>query len=149
MDHKTLKQKLFDLYDGALTGADRQDAEIHLAQCAECREIYAGWQKTARALFRVPEPAVSDAFVHRVLDRLPVSSPRRRTAPWMIQLEWLVPAMGLAALMLAVLGPVEQAVSVDALLFGDEQERTSTRLMLAGETPSSDEVLGLVMEGSP
>ena len=32
---------MFYLYDGALSGEEREDAEIHLKRCAECRRAIA------------------------------------------------------------------------------------------------------------
>ena len=149
MSHDAMKDKLFALHDGELTGAARREVEAHLDGCTECRAIYERWTRTSRALFRVAEPRASEAFVDRVLDRIAGSEPRHWTAPWVVDLRWLVPAVGLAVLLVLVSGPKEPRVSVDALLLEDGREGGSAQLMLAQDTPSSEEVLGFVMEGQP
>ena len=148
MDHETMKRKLFEFYDGALTGIERQQMATHLLQCAECRQAHASWQRTAAALFRRREPQASEAFVQQVLDRLPQSAPRRQVMPWAIRLRWLAPAAGLAALLFIMLRPSESAVSVDAMLLSDHRDQPSTQLVLASNTSSPDDVLGLLMEDS-
>ncbi len=55
MSHDTLKEKLFALYDGELTGEVRHEVEAHVANCSECRTAYAQWQQTASTFFRAPD----------------------------------------------------------------------------------------------
>ncbi len=148
MDHETLTDQLFALYDGELTGHARRAVETHLTQCRECRQRYAQWQQTARALFRVPDVQPSDVFVHQVMGRLrePVRAPRVRSW-WRVR--WLLPAMGLASLVLLVLSPAQRPVSLEALLLADGSENASAQIVLASTSPSADDVLGLVVEGHP
>lgn len=148
MDHDALKQKLMDFYDGELIRIERLEIESHLKACAECRQALEHWRKTAKALFKQPGPEASEFFVQQVLKRIAGAALKRRRPSW-AGVRWLVPAFGLAAMMLVVLRPVEQAVTVDALLFDDARQQAATRLMLASEKTSQDDVLGFMMEDSP
>ena len=151
MNHETLKDKLFALYDGELTGEDRRQTELHLAECAECSRMYVQWQKTAKAFLRPPEVEVSDTFVQRVMERIEEEEPRRREVwmPWTERIRWMIPALGLASvllLVLGVLGPTQESVSIEALLLGNGQENAQIRLVLASDSPQTD-ALGFIMEG--
>ena len=148
MSHDTLKEKLFALYDGELTGEVRHEVEAHVANCSECRTAYAQWQQTASTFFRAPDVQTSDAFVHQMMGRLTASVRPRRAAPWR-EMRWLIPAMGLAGVLLLVLGPAQHPVSLEALLLADGPENMPAQFVLASDTPSVDDVLGLVMEGRP
>ncbi len=128
-DHAHIKEKIFALYDGELVGEARLEAETHLKECAECQALFEGWSKTAKTLFREPQPLESEFFVRRVMeqvDRLnaPAPPPMRRR----YYLRWLVPAISLATLFLVMRQPIQQPVSVETLL------------------PTMDEVLDFGME---
>jgi len=148
MSHDTPKEKLFAFYDGELTGEARREVEAHVANCSECRDAYAQWQQTANVFFRVPNVQTSDAFVHQVMGRLTASVRPHRAASWM-EMRWLIPAAGLAGILLLVLGSAQHSVSLEALLLADGPENMPAQFVLASDTPSADDVLGLVMEGRP
>ena len=148
MDHDTLKEKLFTFYDRELTGEARREVEAHVANCSECRDAYAQWQQTASVLFRVPDVQTSDVFVHQVMGRLTASVRPRRAAPW-LEMRWLIPVVGLAGLLLLMLSLAQHPVSLEALLLADGPENMPAQFVLASDTPSADDVLGLVMEGRP
>jgi anti-sigma factor RsiW len=150
MDHKAVKERLFALYDGELDASARQEAESHLAGCLECRELYQSWAKTARVLFPSPKIQPSEFFVHRVMDQIyALEAPRRRLS-WGLSLPWIVPAVGIAAMIL--LAPVPPPMSLAPLstatmLTGDRMD-TDSQWMLSNKQMRNDEVLGFVMEGS-
>ena len=155
MNHEILKDKLFVLYDGELSGEDRRLIENHLAGCADCSRTHAQWQRTAKAFFRVPQVEVSEAFVQRVMDRIKEDikekeSPLREVPiPWTVRIRWMVPALGLACvllLVLGVLGPAQDPVSIEALLLGNGQESAESRFVLASDSSGADRALGLIME---
>ena len=149
MDHHTMQDQLFALYDGELADTARQEVEAHLASCAGCRHRYVEWQHTAKALFRVPQPEASEAFVYQLMERIDAGGQPRRATPWVIGVRWLVPALGLAGVLLVVLGPARRTVSIEALLLADGRENAQAQFVLAGEPPTSDEVFGYLMEGQP
>ncbi len=157
MGHKTIKEKLFALYDGELDPAARKEVEAHLSGCPECRELHGRWAKTAKVLFSSPAAKNSpqdesaglladEFFVKSVMSRI-----RERQAPKPaisrdIYLRWLVPAIGLALMLLAVLPPAPQVVSMDTWLFQDAGSRSSW--LFSNNALSADETLQFVMEGS-
>ena len=149
MKHHLRQDQLFTLHDGELTGAARREAEAHLADCAVCRKTLAQWQRTANALFRAPDVHPSDAFVHQLMERIKALEQPRRAAPWVVAIRWLAPAVGLAGLLLLVLGPMERAVSVETLLLTEAREQAPTQFVLASEPSTMDDVLGSIMEGQP
>ena len=134
MDHTTIQERLFALYDGELAGEDRRAVEDHVLGCAECRALIARWKQVAGALFPSPHVATSEAFVERVMQRIATPKPPRVRLPRRPrEFGWLIPAMGLAAMLLALFSrPMQQVVSVESLLLG--------------ENPSGDDVLNLLME---
>ncbi len=70
MDHESLKNKVFELYDGELPSLEKAEVEQHLAACAECRGLLEGWRASASVLFARPRVAPSEAFVQRVMARI-------------------------------------------------------------------------------
>ena len=146
MDHKLMKDKLFALYDGELESADRKEVETHISDCLECRELYERWTKTASVFFRVPKVVTSDFFVQSVMNRVhSLEEPSARTVSWNGLLNWLVPAISLVLVFLAVALPLPQTASVDAFLFQETNNRSSW--IFANKAPTTDETLQLVMEG--
>ena len=147
MDHKTLKERLFALYDGELEAAEREKMRSHLDGCLECRELYERWTKTAKVFFKAPKSGTSEFFVQRVMDRIhTLEAPKHRAPGWNVSLQWLVPAVGgLALLFLAVVLPAPQTVSIDAMLFQEASGRPL--LAFSDDALSTDETLQFVMEG--
>lgn len=149
MNHKAILIALFAMYDEELVGAERQEVEAHLAACPECQRIYTQWRQTANALFRTPQVRTSDAFVHRLMERIDALAQPRRPRPWIVGIRWLVPAMGLASLVFLVLGSTRRAVSLETLLLADGRDKMPAQFVLASEPPTTDEVFGFLMEGQP
>ena len=93
------------LVDGALPGDRQAEVEAHLASCPGCR---AGRDSIARALSALsalpPPPAPAPGFEQRFYARLARQAPRHRSILDRLTvrpLRWLVPATGLAALLVA------------------------------------------------
>ncbi len=144
MNHQTLKDKMFALYDGELSGKELQEAQAHLASCQECGRAYAQWQRTAKTFFRVPEVEESEAFVHRVMERLEALNepkPSRAWVTWSFPSRWFVPAMAVALLFILALGgvvaPNPSPVSLETLLLSGEEENV---------LPTTDQLFGFIME---
>ena len=139
MNHSGMKEKVYALCDGELKREARQEAETHLKDCPECSAMVERWKATAGLFFQKPQPAPSEFFVQRVMDRIemwerPLPAPRRSAS-----LRWLVPALGLAAVLFAVMRPVQMQppVSVEMLLL---EEGTPGPV-------SADQMLRFAMEG--
>ena len=145
MDHQTIKEQLFALYDGELDAAARKEIESHLGGCTECREIYERWTKTAKAFFKAPTVHPSEFFVRQVMGRIQGSEVPRRVPTWNITLRWLVPVIGVAAMFFVVMRPAPNLFSMDALLLGSQDMGAS---LLYEKAPTVDETLEFVMEES-
>lgn len=145
MTHDAIREQVFALSDGELSGEARRAAQAHLEECTECRQVVASWKRTAGVFFRSPEVQGSEAFVDRVLNRIAATERTPAVSAWKPSVRWLIPALGLAALLL-VMRPSDQPMSLDALLLtgGEEDE---VQLVLARESPSVDAVLNAVLEG--
>ena len=114
-DHTRMKEKVFAFYDGELEGEARLEAETHLKECAECQKRFEGWKTTAKQLFQEPVPLESEFFVRRVMEKvgaLEMPHPVRRRH----HLRWLVPALTVATLLLVMIQPARESVSVEMLL---------------------------------
>ncbi len=105
------------------------------------------WKAAAGLFFQKPQPAPSEFFVQRVMDRIemwerPLPAPRRNAS-----LRWLVPALGLAAVLFAVLRPtpLQPPVSVEMLLL--EGTPGPASWVLSEKTPTADQLLGFTLEG--
>ena len=144
MDHKTLKQQLFALYDGELAGESRLEVESHLAGCAECQRLYGQWSKTAKVFFKVPEPATSEFFVRSVMNRIQALETPKPAIRWEFSFRWFATAVGLAALLLVLMPQAPQALSMD-MLFQDNSAASS--LLLSNKAMTSDDTLQFLMEG--
>jgi len=149
MGHTAMQDKLFALYDGELTGAVRQEIETHLASCRACRQLYTRWQQTAQVFFRPPHVQVAEAFVHQLMERIAVVERPHRVRRWPVAVRWLVPAVGLAGLLLLFVRPGRGALSIETLLLGEGQGSEQTQLLLASEPPTTEQMFGVMMEGQP
>ncbi len=145
MDHAAIRERVFAFYDGELAGDARQEVEAHLQGCPECRAMVERWTATAGVFFKKPQPDTSEFFVQRVMDRIETQQRPRPALRWRVELRWLVPALGLTAMLFVVMQPAQQPVSVEMLLLGDTGGATSW--VLSNGAPTADEMLGLAMEG--
>ena len=147
MNHAAMKEKVFALYDGELDQNSRREVETHLGECPDCRSLFECWKTAAGVFFQEPRPLVSEFFVQRVMDKIeawerPLPATRRNAS-----LRWLVPALGLAAMLFAILRPMQmqQPVSVEGLLL--EGIPGPTSWVLSNRTLTTDQMLGFAMEG--
>ncbi len=150
MDHNAIQAQLFALYDGELTGSARGAVESHLLDCTECRALLADWKRVVGACFQSPEVSSSEALVQCVMQRIARVPPqpfRVRLPRWIVEGGWLAPAIGLVGLGLVVMqGPLQQTVSIETLLLSDGREPAALQQVLTEESPSGDEIFGLLME---
>jgi anti-sigma factor RsiW len=113
-DREQLTEMLSAYLDGALTSAEREALERHLAGCAECQEELAGLIRVGALLRALPEPALPRSFTlpepgaaHGGRS-LPVRSARRVSA-WSGAAQWvggLAAALGAGILLAGVLPPL-------------------------------------------
>ena len=146
MDHDTINERLMEWHDGALPAEVRREVEAHVAGCAECLAAATQWQRTARALFQAPDVQTSEAFVQRVMERIAALEISRQAIPWAARIRWLAPAVGLAGLLLLMLGPSDHPVSIETLLLTSGRDSAPTQLALASEPPTTDEVFNVLLE---
>ena len=144
MNHTVMKEKIFALYDGELTGEARKEAEAHLKECSECGTMVEGWTAAAKTFFKEPKPMESEFFVRRVMDRIESSVKPRPAFRRNIYLRWLVPALGVAAVLFAIGQPVRRSVSIEALLL--EEIPRPASWVLSHARPTADEMLEFAME---
>ena len=134
MNHETIKEQLYAFYDGELDAIARQNLKTHLDGCLECREIYDRWSKTAKALFRKTKPETSEFFVQQVMNRVRELPSYKRSFGWEISLPWLVPALGLAMMIMVIAPSASQGGIMEEFVFSNNPA-------------SADESLQYVMEG--
>ncbi len=147
MDHEAMKEQVFALYDGELTGSVRRTVEVHLEQCEECRRTYASWERAAKIFFQPPHIQASKAFVEHVLNQIEAVEQPARASTRRQTVRWLIPALGLAAVLLLVMGSMRQPISVEALLLSEGQENGQSQLVFASEKPSVETVLDAILDG--
>ncbi len=146
MNHTTMQANVSALYDGELSAQERRVVLTHLKTCAACRQLHHASARLTATLFWRAEAPPSDALVQRVMDRI-AEVPAMRRSWWpVIDVGWLVPALGLAVSLLVLVGPIQQAVSVEALLLADGRESLATPGISSVDVAAADDVFGVVME---
>ena len=144
MDHALIKELLSAFRDGELRGEACREVEAHLKGCSECRAVLDRWNAAAGIFFKsAPQPAASEFIVHRVMERIEAWERPSVKARANVYLRWLVPALGLAAFLLALWPALEPPVSVEERLLSDASGPVSW--MLSDRSPTADEVLEFTM----
>jgi hypothetical protein len=97
MNHLSEEQLILHYYGEEL---DEPGADMHLDQCAECRELYGSLQRVLNVVDTLPVPARSPEYGAEVWRRMEHRLPARRwfrlPAPW----RWAAAAVALASLLL-------------------------------------------------
>lgn len=143
MEHP-LAEMLDAWLDGELPAGRHAEVAAHLAACAGCARRVRLWRAAARALLPPREVAPSEAFVSRVMARLPEDEPAGVVWP----AGWLTPALAAGAAALVLLWPHARAPlpSAEALLLEGEPDRSPGRMTLGAEDPGAGELLAAALE---
>src|ERR1035438_4856916 len=80
---------------------DAADAEMHLDQCAECRELYGSLQRVLNVVDTLPVPARSPEYGAEVWRRMEHRLPARRRWAFSVPWRWAAAAVALASLLVA------------------------------------------------
>lgn len=102
MNHDQIVEKLSDYRDGAMEAFESEAVSRHLPGCASCAATLLEWEQLSSAFFRkipAPTPVQTEAFVARVMGRLPAAS--QDQFAWLTG-RWLAPAFGLGIALLAL-----------------------------------------------
>jgi anti-sigma factor RsiW len=144
MEHGDIIDKLSEYRDKALGAVEREQMSRHLSACADCAAALADWERLTKAFLRcppAPTPFQTEAFVSRVMSRLPAAL---EPFAWLTG-RWLVPALGLCVMVLALsfrpYAGLEVSDPAAALLSGSDRGATLAR----SEAPAAD-LLGLGTE---
>jgi len=89
------------LVDGALSAAERADADAHLASCAECRHELDRFSRTVAMVRALPSERAPVGFVDRVIAAHPVEWPRRWARRLFVPFRVKVPLEVAAVLLVA------------------------------------------------
>jgi hypothetical protein len=96
MNHLSDEQLILHYYGEE---SDAPGAEMHLDQCAECREMYGSLQRVLNVVDTLPVPARSPEYgaevFQRIEHRLPALGGWTFSAPW----RWVAAAVALASLL--------------------------------------------------
>lgn len=136
MNHETIREKVYALYDGELPPVEQEEIRAHLQACLECRQLHGRWEKITRLFFHLAEPPASEAFVTRVMANLPARKAQGAPNGWAIFTRWAFPALGLslAGFMLAMAAPLQELrAATDNYFFAQGQENLSTPLLELGQ----------------
>ncbi len=146
MNHSELREMLDAYYDRELPEREACEVEAHLGSCAPCRRELEDWKSFAGALLHPPPPSASEAFVRRVMAKIPDTE--GEAPPGFLAWRWLTPvcALAAAAFVLILAWPSGNGVAAETLLLAEEDEEASALLAFAPRGPERDEVLGFVLE---
>lgn len=146
--HKDIKDALYALYDGELSGEVRLEVESHIKTCGECGRIYQNWEKLSKTLFKAAQIEPTEAFVTKVMaqiENLESISPIKHRLPLF---RWMAPALGLgfAAFFLTALPDMETVISTDDLLLVNGRNGFVSQWAFTPAAPEKEDLLEYVLE---
>lgn len=118
-------ERLQDYFDGRLDSSVAASVQAHARQCAECREVLAGWQQI-RDLMSAEVPSLPQASFPRILalpGRAPAGRPRGVPSDLWGWGSIAASLLCLFALWQMLSGPVSSAREYEAVSLGDPQAR--------------------------
>lgn len=104
MGHTNIKNKLSEYRDGELSVQDRQAVEAHLPTCAECRTFLKNWDTLSDRLFPAATSKPASDLTAAVLGRI---GAREESKPRLVQARWWAPAVGIAAVLVLSIMPLQ------------------------------------------
>lgn len=104
------------------------------------------WERLAKVFFRPPAPPTpreTEAFVSRVMSRLPQPAPQPSVPAW----SWAVPALsfGMAAA-LFVFWPAPESGPAEVLLLSESRSSALSEIIAGSEEVSPDDILASALE---
>lgn len=93
------------LHDGELDAQERRDFEAHLADCTECRESVAAYERSLTAFRAAPVAPVPYDLSARILRKIRAQSPSRRPFGVMFGIDIRWAGVFMAALLVAIIAP--------------------------------------------
>ncbi len=145
MNHESLREKIFALYDGELDAKGEAEAKAHLNACEECAALYKRWQNVSKAFFNAPKPETSEFFVRQVMNKIKVSEKPEPVLGRNILWRVLVPVFGVSLIFLMQMGPVEYPASMEAMMMGNTPENGVSKIF-SQNTLTLDDTLTMIME---
>src|SRR5262245_3490670 len=142
MNHNDAHELLFLYHDGELPPPEREAVKAHVQACHDCQAALAEWTNTTKLLFP-PHPLNTDAFVTRVMARLPKESAAGFVwwKTW-----WRMPVFAAAALLILLLGsPSTDRWGSADMSAADKKE--PLEWLFGQDRDASEDVMGLVWEG--
>ena len=118
-------ERLQDYFDGRLDFSGASSVQAHARQCAECREVLAGWQQI-RDLMSAEVPSLPQASFPRLALRpgaLPISRTRFAVSDLWGWGSIAASLLCLFALWQMLTGPVSSAREYEAVSLADPQAR--------------------------
>ena len=103
MEHLEIKNKLSEYRDGELSAADGLAVETHVSACAECRTFLKNWDTLSGRLFPAATSKPVSDLAAAVLGRIGA----KETRPRLVQTRWWAPAMGIAAVLVLSIIPIQ------------------------------------------
>ena len=94
------------LHDGELSAEERRDFETHSAECAECRESVAAYERSLTAFRAAPVSPVPYDLSARILRKIRAQSPSRRPFGVMFGIDIRWAGVFMAALLVAIMAPL-------------------------------------------
>ena len=145
MNHDSVRKLLSALVDGEIDDAGRSAVKEHLKDCPDCLKFEKTLRGVSSGIRGVAPFELREGFAQDVVRTI-----RRReeeTRAWSpVELLARRLVLGLAAMVLifvslAMVAQQEEPVVVERFLSGEQVDSSTTRLLLAKETISKDDVL--------
>lgn len=153
MDHKTIKDNLFSVYDPETGNAERQEILSHCKTCDECRARMIQWDKLRQIFSKSDTLEASPSFVNSVMAHLPektwedIPSESRNLFPQIKIPHWLLMPLGYGfaiILMFIAIVSRQTPVTAESILLADLP--ASSQWTVASETPNTDQIFSLSKE---
>jgi anti-sigma factor RsiW len=127
-----IKKHLSAYMDNELPAKKRLQIENHLAECRNCSQLSADWERIYFQLAQIPEAKAAPFFETRLKARLEQTSAPRLPMPRFIMRAALVPAAVCVGLLIGAVLGIELNTYASAPLENQEQNRSLSGYLDAG-----------------